>query len=110
MKKGIAIQTILLLLVGILVVGILVYLVYRASGTSSFSVNECRAKLIDICTMCLNADWDASINTDSNIISECSKYSEFFYWEDNACCGTSCCGPSTCGSMKGDCKALAGIS
>ena len=108
--KGIAIQTILLLLVGVLVVGILVYLVYRASGSSSFSVAECRAKLTDICTMCLNADWNPSINTDPTIISECSRYSEFFYWSDNYCCGISCCGLGTCGSMKGDCKTLTGIS
>jgi hypothetical protein len=54
--KGIAIQTILLLLVGILVVGILVYMVYRYTAGKSLSSDECRAQFIVWCTNCYSAN------------------------------------------------------
>ena len=59
MTKGIAIQTILLLLVGILVVGIIVYMVYRYFVGAPLSEQECRARAITWCTGCKNGDWTA---------------------------------------------------
>ncbi len=56
-KKGIAIQTILLLLVGILVVGIIVYMVYRYFVGAPLNEQECRARAITWCTGCKNAGW-----------------------------------------------------
>ena len=59
MTKGIAIQTILMLLVGILVVGIIVYMVYRYFVGAPLSEQECRARAITWCTGCKNGGWTA---------------------------------------------------
>lgn len=53
-NKGIAIRTILLLLIGVLVAGILIYFVYRFFSGSALSREECRAKAISWCTSCWN--------------------------------------------------------
>jgi len=50
--KGIAIQTILLLLIGVLVVGLLVYFVYRTFSGTSLNQQECREKVISWCSTC----------------------------------------------------------
>jgi hypothetical protein len=52
--KGIAIQTILLLLVGVLVVGILVYMVYRYTAGKTLSAYDCKALFVGWCTNCYN--------------------------------------------------------
>jgi hypothetical protein len=52
MNKGIATETILLLLVGIVVVGILVFLVYKYVIGAPLSQEECRGRLITWCTSC----------------------------------------------------------
>ncbi len=114
--KGITTQTIILILIGVLVIGIMAYLIYRAATTKGLSMFECKAKLIDICRMCKNTGWDESYMLDiagtdddpyAKIITPCSGYSEFFYWSDNCCCGSSCCGcPGTCGNMPWDCGVL----
>jgi len=52
MTKGIAIQTILMLLVGILVVGIIVYVVYRYFVGAPLGEQECRARLTSWCSSC----------------------------------------------------------
>jgi hypothetical protein len=56
MSKGIAIQTILMLLAGIVVVGIVVYMVYRYATKSSIGQEECRATIMDWCVLCNNFD------------------------------------------------------
>jgi hypothetical protein len=66
MNKGIATETILMLLVGIVVVGILVFLVYKYVIGAPLSQEECRARMIAWCTSCslackTNADeWSGS--------------------------------------------------
>ena len=57
MAKGIAIQTILLLLVGIFVVGILVYLVYSYTRSPTLSTMECRTIATSWCTSCKLSDF-----------------------------------------------------
>ena len=57
MTKGIAVQTILMLLVGILVVGIIVYMVYRYFVGAPLAMEECRARAITWCTACKNVNW-----------------------------------------------------
>jgi hypothetical protein len=52
MSKGIAIDTILMLLVGILVVGIVVYLVYRYMLSPGLDEPACRTEAINWCTNC----------------------------------------------------------
>jgi hypothetical protein len=70
-NKGIAIRTILLLLIGVLVAGILIYFVYRSFSGSAMSREECRARGISWCTSCWNAmnaagcsDWDCDVGPD----------------------------------------------
>jgi len=55
--KGIAIQTILLLLVGILVVGILVYLVYNYTRNQTLSEAECKSRINNLCMDCQIRSW-----------------------------------------------------
>jgi len=57
-KKGIAIQTILLLLIGVLVAGVLVYFVYRYFSGGSLSREDCRGIMVGWCTTC----WTATRN------------------------------------------------
>ena len=113
MSKGIAIRTILLMLIGLLVVVIVSYLVYKASGNPALSDTECRARFTQICTMCMNSGWNESVDLEEmnlyeSVIVPCSKNAGLFYWSDNRCCGESCCGPGTCGGMKWDCETLLG--
>jgi hypothetical protein len=79
MSKGIAIRTILLLVVGLIVVGVLVYLVYSYSTSGQLSVHECRVRLIELCTQCSLKNF-GSFPLSSTLTSECSKYSEFSGW------------------------------
>ncbi len=57
MSKGIAIETILYLLLGIIVVGIIVYLVYTYSSGGQLSEQQCRSNIINWCTGCSVANW-----------------------------------------------------
>ena len=72
MKKGIAIQTILLLVVGIVVAGILIFLVYRSAGGGNLDCEQCRAEFISWCTTCSLAaiakgcsDWNVDCGLDN---------------------------------------------
>ena len=107
--RGIAVRTILLISVGVVVVGVLSYLVYRAATTKTLSVYECKAKLMDICRMCENTGWDETFTLEpepfNSVIKPCSEYPEFFYWADNINCGDV--DPHR---MKWDCNTLMGIS
>jgi len=89
MRKGIAIQTILLLLVGVLVVGILVYLVYKYTTGSNLSVQDCNGSLSAICTTCSIGGWKGSLSSDyKSTINTCNDYSEFSNFPtDPAGCG-----------------------
>ena len=80
MTKGIAIQTILMLLVGILVVGIIVYMVYRYFVQSPLSEQECRSRAIVWCTGCKNtnahivppAGWDTAGSSPNDELVACA--------------------------------------
>ena len=116
--KAIATQTVIFLLIGIIVIGIFAYLIYKSAINPTLPVYECKTKLIEICRICGNTNWSNNTFTDKGdpndlfhrVIVPCSTYSEFFYWSDNTCCGNSCCGPGTCGTMKNDCSSLMGTS
>ena len=54
MSKGIAIQTILLILIGVIVVGIITYLVYTVMMTPTLSTKECETRFFSWCTYCMN--------------------------------------------------------
>ena len=52
MRKGIAIHTILLLVVGLIAVGVVAYVVYKSFTGSALGREECRARIISHCTSC----------------------------------------------------------
>jgi hypothetical protein len=74
MSKGIAIQTILMLLVGILVVGIVVYMVYRYMFSPQLGINECRARLVTWCTTCATAGWKGGLELGTDVANCASQY------------------------------------
>ena len=69
MSKGIAINTILYLLLGVVVVGIIVYLVYTYAAGTQLSQQECRSRVITWCTGCSVAGWESvgSIGSTSDV-------------------------------------------
>jgi hypothetical protein len=99
MSKGIATQTILLLLVGILVVGILIYMVYRTVMNPQISEEECKARWISQCVMCKNANWENTAAPPSSLLADCTK-GAFLGWKDNTDC------TEAKGSMRSECKQL----
>ena len=63
MSKGIAINTILYLLLGVLVVGIVVYLVYTYVTGPGMDIQDCRARVQNWCNDCMIAGWTAGFGT-----------------------------------------------
>jgi hypothetical protein len=58
--KGIAITSLVMLILGMIVVAILGYLIYKVftgGAGSAFSKEECKAKYIAICSNCINFDY-----------------------------------------------------
>ncbi len=75
MSKGIAINTILYLLIGVLVVGVVVYLVYTYIMSPVLPETQCRSIATSWCTSCKTAGWDAAGPTPSADLTACgSKY------------------------------------
>lgn len=56
-NKGIAIRTILLLAVGVLVLGIIVYLFFRTTTGSTLSSTQCMSRVVSWCTICKLKGW-----------------------------------------------------
>jgi hypothetical protein len=74
MSKGIAIQTILMLLVGILVVGIVVYMVYRYMFSPGMGIQECRGRVVSWCTSCAAVSWRGGITLSPDVAGCASQY------------------------------------
>ncbi len=103
-NKGIAINTILLLVVGTITVVVIVYLVYHVTTTPVLSMQECKRTIIQYCTLCANLDFGNLYGTPQKVVECGQKYSEFSTWIDNA--GGNCRdGPAT-GETERECKAL----
>jgi len=101
MTKGIAIQTILMLLVGILVVGIVVYMVYRYMFSPGLSQNECRAQLVSWCTTCKTAGWTGGFDLGSTL-STCTNNYFGSGWNSGDDCdeyGGSACTATNCANV-----------
>ena len=75
MIKGIAITTILILTVGIIVSGLVIYQSYKTFTTSTLSEHECRVRLISWCIGCMNMGWSGGVGMSSEL-SECANK----YW------------------------------
>jgi len=67
MSKGIAIRTILTLLLGVLVVGILVYMVYTYATGPGLDMEGCRSRVVNWCTGCKIAGWSRTIPAGDDI-------------------------------------------
>ncbi len=63
MSKGIAINTILYLLIGVLVVGVVVYLVYTYVTGAGLDSQSCRSIVQNWCTSCKIANWADDFGT-----------------------------------------------
>jgi len=74
MSKGIAIETILYLLVGIIVVGIVIYLVYTYAIGAPIGEQECRGMAISWCTSCKNVAWTGGVNAPDTLQKCVSDY------------------------------------
>lgn len=105
--KGIAIRTVILILIGVIIVGVMAYLIYKTGSTEVLSIYECKAKLIDICRICKNTNWDGGYDLDSDadslastVITPCVGYDEFSYWS----------GTDDCGDAKTDCNYTMGTT
>ena len=86
-NKGIAVRTILLLVVGVLVAGILVYMVYSYFGGSALSESDCKARLISWCTTCNMSSYNAPIKA-----KEAGTCSNTYYgtgWGEDTQCNTA---------------------
>lgn len=78
MSKGIAINTILYLLLGILVVGILVYLVYTYTTSPGLDINNCRSIVTNWCNSCMIAGWPAGFSQKTSTDKEYKCISSYF--------------------------------
>jgi hypothetical protein len=72
MSKGIAVRTILTLIVGIVVVGLVVFLVYTYLLTPAIPEQDCRAMAISWCTTCKTVDWTSG-PAPSETLQECAR-------------------------------------
>lgn len=100
MRKGIATQTILLFLVGIVVVSVLIYIVYRTVMNPSLSSEECRGRLIGWCTVCKNTNFENADPIPIQILNDCkdalAKIGVYIATESG--------GQKKCTEMKTDCR------
>jgi len=86
MTKGIAVQTILMLLVGIIVVGILVYMVYRYFMGAPLSEQDCRARVIAWCNGCRVMNFTQSGIQVTSEMADCAST----YFGSTLSAGDSC--------------------
>jgi len=103
--KGIAIQTILLLLVGILVVGIIVYLVYSYTRSSTLSKTECLSIVTNWCTTCMVSNWNENIDCPQDV-KDCGKMLLNNDWWDN---NDDCAHGTDLDAIKTDCRVTTGV-
>ena len=108
LHKGIATRSILLMLMGLLVVVIIAYLVYRVSSNPTLTLADCRSKLHDACLTCKTAQWDRGwpikgqeVNKPFwDPIDECAKHAEFSAFQNKR----------NCYELKEPCKNVFGIT
>ncbi len=107
MSKGIAIRTILLLVIGVLIAGILVYFVYSYTSTPTLGKTECMSKVTSWCTTCMISGWSTSIDLPDDV-KECGQLLAGSTWDNNDNCGFGDPGDSV-NAIKMDCKITVGV-
>ena len=75
MSKGVAVRTIILFLLGLLVLVIVAYMVYRVFYSPTIPITECRTRWTSYCTSCKVAGWPNANNV-SQDLRDCAKT----YW------------------------------
>jgi len=109
MNKGIAIQTILLLLVGVIVAAILIYLIYSYATTPTLSITECQSRIISWCTQCktraAGGNWPTNMYITSALYTECSTVMSNAGYPSFTM-STSCYAAHVIGTSPGICTAL----
>lgn len=93
MSKGIAVNTILYLLVGIIVVGIVVYMVYTYVLGAPLSEAQCRSMIVTWCTGCVNSQYGDNTGAPSNL-QKCAR--TYFSppstsWDSGGTCALTTC-------------------
>jgi len=83
-SKGIAIQTILLLLLGTLTVGILVYATYRSTTGSPLGEYECRGLMVSWCAGCARVGWTGGSGMSDKLKDCAQKHWGFSHNDCNA--------------------------
>ena len=58
MKKGLAIPYIIALILGIIILAVAAYLIYKAVTGNQINCQECRAKFTTWCSVCYLGNWD----------------------------------------------------
>ena len=94
MEKGVAIPYIIALVIGMIVVVFVVYWVYKSFSSGVMSAQECKAKFIEWCTLCLNNNW-----TGGSLPSEISNCLNTTY-------GISLSANSNCTTAKSKCNSF----
>ena len=72
MSKGIAIRIIMFLLLGILVAGIIIYLLYTSATGTQLSEQNCRSRVITWCTGCNVAGWLPNVGEPGSDLISCA--------------------------------------
>ena len=90
MSKGIAIQTILMLLLGVLVVAVVIYLVYTYIMSPILPETQCRALATTWCTSCKNVGWTDTGPDASTDLQNCGgTYWTAATWDDCSATATA---------------------
>lgn len=67
MSKGVAVRTIILFLLGLLVLVIVAYMVYRVFYSPTIPLTECRTRWTYFCTECKVAGWSDNISVSKDL-------------------------------------------
>lgn len=105
MSKGIAIRTILLIIVGLLTAVLIIYWIYSVTRSPILTATECQTRLMNWCTNCMNAQWDNGVYMPDDV-KECVSLAGpgFGAFSDNNCCSdVDCADGKSSGLNKWDC-------
>ena len=73
-SKGVAIPYIIALVIGIIVLVFVVYWIYRLFSAPQISVEECKARMLQWCSMCKGLDWASDGTKISDFVGpDCAK-------------------------------------
>ena len=70
MKKGLAVPYIIAIILGIIILAICVYLIYKAISGDKIDCQECKARLTTWCSICYLSGWDKDYELGEEL-SEC---------------------------------------